>query len=198
MIESAFHYIDPQKDLPSLNERILRLPDWRRRDTLSYLHPSDRLQSAIACELLAGLLDRCFDIPADRFRIEYDPNGKPAVCGRSDIFISLAHCRKGVMAVVADLPVGCDIEAIQRPYEDNGAVIAYHCFTENELRRIESAPDPATEFTRIWTIKESVFKLDNSLEIESIDTTHLPDVRISSTVTADCVATLTTLRNGAL
>lgn len=190
MIEYRIRAIDPERDLPTLNERILRLPDWRRRNTLSYIHPIDRLQSTIAYELLTRLLHGCQDTAHGEFRIEYDFRGKPSIHGRPDLFISLGHCRKGVIAAIADSPIGCDIEEIHRPYEENGAVIADHCFNENERRKIMYAEDPALEFTRLWTIKEAAFKLDNTLDIENIDTTSLPADRILSIASTDYVATV--------
>lgn len=190
MVEYAVYRIDREKDFPTLDERISRLPAWRRRDALSYPRPSDRLQSAVACELLGELLLKYCGIPADRFRIEYDLYGKPSVAGRDDVYISLAHCRLGVVAAVADVPVGCDIEEIARPYRDNGAVVADYCFTGGERRAIMAADDPALEFTKIWTVKESLFKLDNSLDIENIDTAHLPGLRVVSAISTDYVATV--------
>lgn len=188
MIESIVRPIDPERDLPTLDERVLRLPEWRRRKALSFAFPLDRLQCALAYELLAETLLRNFGL-CD-FTLEYDSFGKPSVKSRDDIFVSIAHCRKGVMVAVADTPVGCDIEEIRRPYAGNGAMIADHCFSEKERRMILSAPDPAVEFTRIWTVKEAVFKLDNSLGIEHIDTTNLQGRLITSEVSSEFAATV--------
>lgn len=190
MIEYRIHTIDPDRDLPTLNERILRLPDWRRRNTLSYIQPIDRLQSAIAYELLAGLLREYRNIQPGEFQIEYDCLGKPSIHNHPGLFISLGHCRKGVIAAISDSPVGCDIEVIQRPYELHGAAIADFCFNLNERRKILTATDPALMFTKLWTIKEAAFKLDNTLEIESIDTTVLPATQVISTVSTDYVSTV--------
>lgn len=188
MIESIVRPIDPERDLPKLDERVLRLPEWRRRNTLSFPLPMDRLQSAMAYELLAETLHRSFGL--HEFTLEYDSCGKPSVLGRGDIFLSLSHCRKGVMVAVADTPVGCDIEEIRRPYDSDDAMIADYCYSEKERRMILSAPDPAVEFTRIWTAKEALFKLDNSLEIECIDTTSFPEEQTISKIHGHSIATL--------
>lgn len=193
MIEYCIRGIDPDKDFPAFDERILRLPEWRRRSTLSYLAPVDRLQSALAWEMLAALLHKHFGIGADSFRIEYDSCGKPSVSSRPDLHISLAHCPCGVMAAVADMPVGCDIEEIRHPYAEHGAIVARHYFTDAERRQIMTAADSALEFTKIWTVKEAVFKLDNSLDLETLDTFHLPPVRLTTTSTPGYAATLATL-----
>lgn len=190
MMEYVVCGIDPEKDLPALEDRLSRLPEWRRRDSLSFLRPIDRLQSAMAFELLAGLLFNCFGIKYDGFRLEYDAAGKPSVSGRKDIYISLAHCRRAVMAVVSDAPVGCDIEEIRRPYGEDERMVADHCYSEGERREIVASSDPAMEFTRIWTIKEALFKLDNTLDIEHLDTTVLSPGHVSTIVSSGCVATI--------
>lgn len=171
MTEYEICAIDPEKDLLTLDERVSRLPEWRRRDALSYHQPIDRLQSAMSYELLAELLRKFFGIPPEDLRIEYDINGKPSVSGRPGIYISIAHCRVGVMAVVSDCLVGCDIEEIRRPFEQYGKEVMEYCYGPRERALIASAPDSETEFTRIWTVKESLYKLDNTLDIEHLDTT---------------------------
>lgn len=171
MIEYEIRAIDPEKDLLTLDERVSRLPEWRRRDALSYHQPIDRLQSCIGYELVAGLLLRFFRIPPEDLRIEYDDNGKPSVMGHPDIYISIAHCRVGVMAAVSDCPIGCDIEEIRRPFEQYGNEVMEYCYSPGERALVASAPDPETEFARIWTVKESLYKLDNTLDIEHLDTT---------------------------
>ena len=184
MIEYEIRAIDPEKDLLTLDERVSRLPEWRRRDALSYLQPIDRLQSAIAYELVAGLLGRFFGIQPEDLGIEYDSNGKPSVSGRPDIYISLAHCRVGVMAAVSECPIGCDIEEIRRPFGEYGTEVMEYYYSTGERALIASAADPETEFTRIWTVKESLYKLDNTLDIEHLDTTMFgPNIKDSQPVT---------------
>lgn len=190
MIEYEIRAIDPEKDLQTLDERVSRLPEWRRRDALSYLQPIDRLQSAIGYELIAGLLLRFFRIPPEDLRMEYDDNGKPSVMGHPEVFISLAHCRVGVMATVSDSPVGCDIEEIRRPFEQYGREVMEYCYSPGECSQIASAPDPETEFARIWTVKESLYKLDNTLDIEHLDTTKFVRI-VADTLTGTDAATIT-------
>lgn len=194
MIEYRIQEIIPEKDLPSLNERVLRLPEWRRRNTLSFKNPIDMLQSAMAYKLLAGLLRDIFKIEEHHFFIEYNSDGKPSVAGRKDIYISLSHCRKGVMAAVADMPVGCDIEEIHRPYKEEDAMAADFCYSNAERKLISTASDPSVEFIRIWTVKEALFKLDNTLVIENIDTTLPSGAMICSSITQDYIATIASMQ----
>lgn len=154
----------PEIDLQNLDERILRLPPKRRRKALSLTRDIDRLQSVMAYELLSDLLSQCFGI--EECLLEEDLYGKPYLLGKPTLSVSLSHCPLAVMAVVAaDGIVGCDVEAMSYDPE-----VAEVCCLPCERLRIESSDDRREEFTRIWTLKESLFKIDNTLDFETIDT----------------------------
>lgn len=189
MIESIVRPIDPERDLPTLDERVLRLPEWRRRKALSFAFPLDRLQCALAYELLAGLL--CKKCGITDFGLEYDRSGKPSVKGRTDIHISISHCRKAVMAVVSDRPVGCDVEEIRSSDNVDNAMIADYCYSAAEKRLIAEADDPSVGFTRIWTAKEALFKIDNTLDLENLDTrAETPGCYVMTEIFCGYVATI--------
>ncbi len=189
MIEFRIRRIDSERDIPLLNESILRLPPGRRRKVLSYHKAIDRVQSVVAYELLVELLGEYYGLPADRISMEYDLRGKPRIAGRDDIFLSLSHCPRAVMAVVADVPVGCDIEIIDR-CDDTHILVPDLCFSDSEKRRLSQADDACLEFTKIWTMKEACFKLDNMIDIDTLDTAALTDISIVHRITPDYVATL--------
>lgn len=128
MVRSGIYHIVPERDLAKLDDRVLRLPEWRRRKALSYQRPIDRLQCALAYDLLEALLLDAFGLYLRDHEIVYDEMGKPSLRGYPDCHFSLGHCPAGVIAVVADSPVGCDIEEIRRPYEDNCREIEEYCF----------------------------------------------------------------------
>ena len=93
-----------------------------------------------------------------------------------------------VMAIVSDSsPVGCDVETIPLSHP---AEVEELYYSRGERRLIESSADPSLEFTRIWTVKEAHFKLDNSLDIESLDTTAFPGIRVITERIGECVASV--------
>lgn len=150
----------------------------------------------MAFELLASLLREVVGISRDHLVIIYDSNGKPSIKGHSDLHVSLSHCEKGVIEAVADTPVGCDIEVINPTVEEN-LMVAGYCYSAREKRMISVSVDPAAEFTRIWTVKEALFKLDNAFEIECTDTALLEnryfpfnDIEVHSRITDSYVATI--------
>ena len=56
---------------------------------------------------------------------------------------------------IDDRPVGIDIENYDHYSED----VARTVMSDEEMRDILSSPRPAVAFTRLWTMKESLFKL---------------------------------------
>ena len=178
----------PSDGISTLNDRTLRLPEWRRRKALSFLHPIDRLQSVMAYEMLADILADLYGIDLAEHEIVYDPPGKPSLTGIDGIYFSLSHCRDAVLVAVSDSPVGCDVESIHGA--DVYQEIVDYCYFPGEKRRIRQSDNPALTFTEIWTLKEAMFKLDNSTHIESIDTSAPVGCKITKRVTSRCVATV--------
>lgn len=188
-----FHYavreINPERDFSNLNERILRLPQWRRRKALSFSRPSDRLQCAMAYELATGLIKMAGG--SEPFVIEYDSQGKPYIREMPQLFLSISHCRMAVMAAVADVPVGCDVEEIALGEAVVNGLVAEYCYSAAEKLLISNSDNPVAEFTRIWTVKEALYKMDNGLSIETLDTAwDMPGCLIKTDVASGYVATL--------
>lgn len=176
--------------ISTLNDRALRLPEWRRRKVLSYLHPIDRLQSVMAYEMLAGMLADLYGIDLAVHEIKYDSLGKPTLPGIDGIYFSLSHCIDAVLVAVSDTPVGCDVESIHGA--DVYQEIINYCYFPDEKRLIRQSDNPALTFTEIWTLKEAMFKLDNSTAIESINTSDPVGYKITKHVMSRFVATVVT------
>lgn len=135
-----------------LRKDLLLLPGWRKKQVLSYRHLIDQVQCAKAFVLLRQCLMEEYgilQIPA----FEYGEYGKPLI---PHVHFNLSHCARGVMCVVNDEPVGCDIELI--PKELDADIVAA-CFSIAEQEQIYSADSPPVEFARLWTAKEALLKL---------------------------------------
>lgn len=79
--------------------------------------------------------------------------GKP-FAGKTGVYFSLSHSGDYTLLASDDGEVGVDIEK-------NGAVsqgVARRAFAPDELRWMDEAPEE--RFYRLWTMKESVIKLD--------------------------------------
>ena len=66
----------------------------------------------------------------------------------------MSHCRKAVACVVADAPVGIDVEETTR-YNDG---VARYTLSDEEYERVMNSAEPAIEFTKLWTMKEALLK----------------------------------------
>lgn len=144
-----------------LQTDLLLLPDWRKSQVLSFRHLVDRVQCAKGYLLLHQLLTMEYGIHKMPSFV-YGKYGKPQLAneklpkGAAKLQFNLSHCTKGVICVVDNAPVGCDIEVI--PDEIDADMLTV-CFSEEERQSILSASRPTIEFARMWTIKESLLKL---------------------------------------
>lgn len=167
MLDIRICDIDAQRQLADLDLRLRRLPLWRQRNIRSLRNAIDRLQSIAAFELLQEMLIENYGTQIDS-EFSYNEYGKPSLTDNPEIHFSMSHCPKAAMVIIADTPVGCDVEMI--PDAVPREIVDY-CFSENEQGALTESAQPEIEFTKIWTRKEAIFKLDNTLEIENIDTT---------------------------
>lgn len=172
-----------------LQRDLLLLPAWRRKQAVSYRHLIDQVQCAKAYILLHDSLAEEYGI-SEMPSFEYGEYGKPRLSFShvakslhvaSPVCFNLSHCSKGVMCVVDDKPVGCDIEMI--PDEVDADVVAA-CFSLAERERIWAADKPQVEFVRLWTAKEALLKLEG---IGLID--DLSGLLTSSLAKGVCIST---------
>jgi 4'-phosphopantetheinyl transferase len=138
-----------------LSHDLLLLPQWRRTKVLSYRFLIDQVLCAKAYLLLKQGLKSVYGID-DNPKFHYVMHEKPVLTDYPDIHFNLSHCRRGVMCVIDDQPVGCDIEEIQTSIDED---LCHFCYNDSEVKSILSAADPCVEFTKLWTKKEAALKL---------------------------------------
>lgn len=115
---------------------------------------SESEQRDAAQRLLRLGLERTFGILPTEIDLECNSFGKPQLRGRTGVHFNVAHCRRAAAVLVADCPVGVDVEAVR----GRDAHVAARCFDAAERLRVEAAADPDREFFRYWTLKESYVK----------------------------------------
>ena len=140
-------HFDLASALPLLSEQ-------RREQTLKFKHEQGRRTCAAAYLLLCEGLRKEYGITEPPVFV-YGEHGKPAIVGQPHIHFNLSHCREAALCVLADRPVGCDIETI-REYKDS---LVHYTMNDEEIRQIQAAERPDVAFTRLWTMKEAVLKL---------------------------------------
>lgn len=85
---------------------------------------------------------------------EYNEFGKPFLANHPHIQFNMSHCKRAVACLIAHHPVGVDIEEVA-PFDSD---TARYVLNSTEYDRVIGSGDPATEFTILWTMKESLIK----------------------------------------
>lgn len=155
MIMKVLMFRNPQSvDEKQLSRDLSLLPAWRRERVMEYRFLLDRVLCAKAYLLLKEGLLQEYGI-AGNPEFSYGKNGKPFLRDYPDIHFNLSHCRKGILCVIDDREVGCDMEEIPASVDD---ALWECCHSEAEKRQIMAAPDPMAGFTKLWTMKEAYLK----------------------------------------
>ena len=122
---------------------------------MSYRFLIDQVLCAKAYLLLKNGLREVYGI-TENPAFEYVRHEKPVLRDYPDIHFNISHCRRGVLVVIDDKPIGCDIEEIEAALDLD---LCRHCYNDREIADIVASADPCVSFTTLWTRKESVLKL---------------------------------------
>lgn len=108
--------------------------------------------------LLRRVLARRTDMAARSVPLVHDAAGRPSLSGMDDVHVSTANAGSLLAVVVANGPVGVDVER-RRPLPDWRALATDH-FTPREFAHIAALPDAVAEdaVLRLWTMKEAAAK----------------------------------------
>ena len=120
--------------------------DFKRRKKYERLKMTADKKRCIA----GGLLINRFLGDAEIYENEY---GKPLA--DNGVHFNISHSGDYVMFVMAENPVGCDIEKIR---EVEPLKMGKFVFSEEEMCEIENANDKTDKFFEFWTKKESLLK----------------------------------------
>lgn len=150
-------YINDELDKISddeVKEIIDTFPTQRREQALKFKFALGRKECAVAYMLLCkGLREEYGIVEMPVF--EFGKHGKPSIVGHEGIHFNISHCKKAVLCVLSDEPVGVDVECIGRGNDD----LIRYTMNEDEIRIIKNADNPKIEFIRLWTQKEALLKL---------------------------------------
>ena len=146
------------------------LPMERKQRVYRYRNEMDKINCVMSYMLIVYGVYKTFGI--------VDPNiaatkyGKLYLVDYPEIHFNISHCPKGCACVVSDYEVGVDIQDI-RPISES---VFKRCCSTAELQSLKESGEPAAEFTRIWTMKESYLKMKGTgitVDLPSIDTAKL-------------------------
>lgn len=128
----------------------------RKAKALSYSHLPGKFACLKSYLMLKDLLEKEFNIT--HFTIGTGQHGKPFLKEYPDIHFNISHCKTAIAVAVSSEPIGIDIESIRK----HTPALVERTMNPQESRQIMESSDPQREFIRLWTIKESVFKLSGS------------------------------------
>lgn len=128
-------------------------------------NPSNKAKvSLLAYMTLWDLLEQTYGI-ADAPLFDYEnggehgqgSKGKPTLAGHPNVHFSLSHTGNAVLAVVANVPVGADIQAFHMPSQR----LLSRALSNEERQDLEGLGDQekALAFTQMWTRKEAFLKM---------------------------------------
>ena len=173
-----------------LNDRIFdydfetalaELSDQRREQALRFKHELGQRTCVAAYLLLCEGLQKEYGI-AEKPVFDYGEHGKPFIVGHPEIHFNLSHCREAAICIIADHPVGIDIESIR---EFKPTLVDY-TMNEEEVFSIYQAERSDIEFIKLWTQKEAVLKLSGEgISRDMKQVLHNPPASLTTVVSAD-------------
>ncbi|TBL76115.1 4'-phosphopantetheinyl transferase family protein [Paenibacillus thalictri] len=144
-------------ELAAYREQLLACIDSdKRRRLLRYRHQEDRDRSMLADIFIRYTVMRAFGLRNRDIAFQIGEWGKPALQLPVPFHFNCSHAGIYVAAAIAEEPVGCDIEIVERA--DLG--VARLVFTTDECRSLleREGFERDREFYRLWTRKESYVK----------------------------------------
>lgn len=122
--------------------------------------------------LLKYMICLVTNVPINKIRIDHS-HGRPCVLSYPNLFLSLSHAADLIIATVADIPIGCDVE-----YEKPRNLQKIECFFSNiDCNYIKSNPKISNAlFYQLWTRRESFLKLCGINLNENINYSRLDEI----------------------
>lgn len=129
------------------------LPYWQARAAAMSVPKAQQRELAVG-GLLAQLLAE-WGVPRTAV-VATQAQGKPYLPAYPQVHFNVSHSHDVVMAMVAQVPCGCDVERVGR-YDP---AVAQRALTPAEFAQVEALPTElrAAEFVRLWTLKEAFLK----------------------------------------
>ena len=160
-----------------LSAALGEISQQRREQALKFKFEQGQRLCVLAYQLLKQGLRENYGITENPI-FTYNEHGKPSIESHPDIYFNLSHCKEAVICVISDQPIGVDIESI-REYKES---LVNYTMNEAEIAEIQKAENPASDFIRLWTMKEATMKLigtgiSNDMKTV-IDTTKYKYVKI--------------------
>lgn len=147
-------YLNDHVDALDIDLALARVSVQRREQALRFRYEGGRRLSLAAYLLLMDGLREEYGLTQPPV-FDYSSEGKPFIAARPDIHFSLSHSGNVALCVLADQPVGADVEV---PRKITSSLIAY-TMNADEQAKINASQNPEMQFLHFWTRKEALLKL---------------------------------------
>lgn len=138
-----------------INRMLLLVSMQRQKQALAFKYTYGQYACLKSMVMLQDILLEEYPQIPQPISFDYEEHEKPYLKDFSNVFFNISHCEHGIAVVVDDSPVGIDIESFYNPE----SALMKKTMNTLEYNQIINSENPALEFTKLWTQKESVFKL---------------------------------------
>ena len=154
----------------------------RRSKILRCKNVLDKRRSLLAGVLLKYALEK-EGLSYKDIEFVKSENGKPSISGTLNLHFSLTHSGEYVGCLIGEIPVGLDMESIERPVftpgkESRMEALVHKCLSSSELEYFKNTDDKKRLFLEFWTKKESYSKAIGKglqMDFSQIDTIKMQE-----------------------
>ncbi len=159
---------------PHCDDDLALLSTEEKHRYITYKHALSATRYVAARAGLRRRLGAYLNINPASLQIDHTPLGKPFLRHLFHCHFSLSHCADNAVLVVAEVPVGVDLEAL--PVQDWKG-LAQHILSTDEHDHLHScaSEEQAHFLIKYWTAKESIVKacgLGLQLPVQLIEINH--------------------------
>ena len=129
-------------------------PKWRKEKMMRYKHLKGQIQCGLGYILLIHAL-REEGIFKEMPEFSYNEHDKPFLKNYPEWYFNISHSKTAVCCALSREEIGVDIEEVGEYKE---SLAAYIC-NDKELESLHDSENKADDFYKLWTMKESVFKM---------------------------------------
>jgi len=121
-----------------------------------YHHQRDRVRFIVGRGVLRMLLGKYLGCLPEKISFSKGLNNKPFLASPVDLHFNVSYSGNWIVMAFSDREIGVDVEYVNEDFDYS--LVMQGCFTDEEIRVIESVPRPVVGFFRSWTRKEALLK----------------------------------------
>lgn len=158
----SFHpqvWICPLVTTPSgIIEYVAWLDQHELKRYRAFGHVAAATRFLVGRAVLKSTLGRLLEVDPSVVKLRYSPNGKPFI-SHAALHFSISHCAQAVAVIVAQQPVGIDLEQVHRPRAPWTRPQSFlHPAEAQVVAALPQAEQPEA-FALRWTCQEAAIKL---------------------------------------